>query len=253
MSGFRTLFIKEMLRFWKVGFQTLGAPILTSLLYLLIFSHALKGRAEVYPDLGVDYVTFLVPGLAMMSLLQNAFANSSSSLTQSKIMGNIVFLLLTPISHFSFFIAYILAACARGTLVALGVVLASLLFVELPVDSIVLIMFFAVCGAVMLGALGLIAGVWAEKFDQIAAFQNFVILPMTFLSGVFYSVEKLPAFWKWISHANPFFYLIDGFRRGFFGHSDTEISISVSVVSIATLSLSYICLHIIRSGYKLRT
>ncbi|MEL0030929.1 MAG: ABC transporter permease, partial [Betaproteobacteria bacterium] len=174
MSGFRTLFRKEMLRFWKVGFQTLGAPILTSLLYLLIFSHALKGRAEVYPGLGVDYVTFLVPGLAMMSLLQNAFANSSSSLTQSKIMGNIVFLLLTPISHFSFFIAYILAACVRGTLVALGVVLASLFFVELPVNNIALIIFFAVCGAVMLGALGLIAGVWAEKFDQIAAFQNFV-------------------------------------------------------------------------------
>jgi ABC-2 type transport system permease protein len=253
MSGFRTLFRKEMLRFWKVGFQTLGAPILTSLLYLLIFSHALKGRAEVYPGLGVDYVTFLVPGLAMMSLLQNAFANSSSSLTQSKIMGNIVFLLLTPISHFSFFIAYILAACVRGTLVALGVVLASLFFVELPVNNIALIIFFALCGAVMLGALGLIAGMWAEKFDQIAAFQNFVILPMTFLSGVFYSVEKLPAFWKWISHANPFFYLIDGFRRGFFGHSDTEMYISVSVVSIVTLSLSYVCLHIIRSGYKLRT
>jgi ABC-2 type transport system permease protein len=253
MSGFRTLFIKEMLRFWKVGFQTLGAPILTSLLYLLIFSHALKGRAEVYPGLGLDYVTFLVPGLAMMSLLQNAFANSSSSLTQSKIMGNIVFLLLTPISHFSFFIAYILAACVRGTLVALGVVLASLFFVELPVNNIAIIIFFAICGAVMLGALGLIAGVWAEKFDQIAAFQNFVILPMTFLSGVFYSVEKLPAFWKWISHANPFFYLIDGFRRGFFGHSDTEIYVSVSVVSIATLLLSYVCLHIIRSGYKLRT
>ena len=252
MSGFSTLFLKESLRFWKVGFQTIGAPVLTALLYLLIFSHALKNRISVYPDMEIDYLTFLVPGLAMMSLLQNAFANTSSSLAQSKMMGNIVFILLTPISHQALFAAYISAACVRGLLVAAGVVIASMFFVSVPISNIFLILFFGTCGGVILAALGLIAGIWAEKFDHIAAFQNFVILPMTFLSGVFYSVESLPPIWQMISHINPFFYLIDGFRAGFFGRPDAPIELSICVVSMVSLFLSLGCFSLIRSGYKLR-
>ncbi|MDA1332281.1 MAG: ABC transporter permease [Proteobacteria bacterium] len=252
MSGFSTLFLKEVLRFWKVPLQTLGAPVLTALLYLLIFSHALKNRISVYPDLEIDYATFLVPGLAMMSLLQNSFANTSSSLAQSKMMGSIVFILLTPLSHHAFFAAYISAACLRGLIVASGVIIASMFFVSIPISNIFYILFFGACGGVILGSLGLIAGIWADKFDQVAAFQNFVILPMTFLSGVFYSVESLPPLWQMISHANPFFYLNDGFRAGFFGRSDVPVEISICVVSMASLILSLGCLSLIRSGYKLR-
>ena len=252
MSGFSALFLKEVLRFWKVAVQTVGAPVLTALLYLLIFSHALKNRISVYPDLEIDYLTFLVPGLAMMSLLQNSFANTSSSVAQSKMMGSIVFILLTPLSHHALFAAYISAACLRGLLVASGVIIASMFFVSVPISNIFYILFFGTCGGVILGSLGLIAGIWADKFDQVAAFQNFVILPMTFLSGVFYSVESLPPLWQMISHANPFFYLIDGFRAGFFGRSDVPIEISICVVSLVTLVLSLGCLLLIRSGYKLR-
>ena len=252
MSGFSTLLLKETLRFWKVGFQTIGAPVLTSLLYLLIFSHALKNRISVYPDSEIDYLTFLVPGLAMMSLLQNAFANTSSSLAQSKMMGNIVFILLTPISHHALFAAYITAACVRGLFVAAGVVVAAMFFVNVPIHNIFLILFFGTCGGVMLAALGLIAGLWAEKFDHIAAFQNFVILPMTFLSGVFYSVQSLPPMWQTVSHVNPFFYLIDGFRAGFFGRPDVPLELSIFVVSMVTVFLSLGCFSLIRSGYKLR-
>ena len=252
MSGFNTLFIKESLRFWKVGFQTIGAPVLTALLYLLIFSHALKNRISVYPDMEIDYLTFLVPGLAMMSLLQNAFANTSSSLAQSKMMGNIVFILLTPISHQALFAAYISAACVRGLLVAAGVVIASMFFVSVPISNIFLILFFGTCGGVILAALGLIAGIWAEKFDHMATVTNFIITPLSFLSGVFYSVDRLPDFFKSISQINPFFYIIDGFRAGFFGRPDVPIGLSICVVSMVSVFLSLGCFSLIRSGYKLR-
>ena len=210
MHGFLTLFYKENLRFWKVAFQTIAAPILTALLYLLIFSHVLEGRVQVYP--GVGYASFLVPGLAMMSLLQNAFANTSSSITQSKITGNIVFVLLPPLSHIEFFLAYVLAACVRGLIVGAGVLCVTALFIAVPLERPVWILVFAFLGAAMLGILGMLAGIWAEKFDQIAAFQNFIIIPLTFLSGVFYSIHSLPQVWQQVSQLNPFFYLIDGFR-----------------------------------------
>lgn len=250
MNGFITLFYKENLRFWKVAFQTIAAPILTAMLYLLIFSHVLEGRVQVYP--GVGYASFLVPGLAMMSLLQNAFANTSSSITQSKITGNIVFVLLPPLSHVEFFLAYVLAACVRALIVGAGVLCVTSLFVELPVAQFGWVLVFAFMGAVMLGTLGMLAGIWAEKFDQIAAFQNFVIIPLTFLSGVFYSIHSLPAFWQRVSQMNPFFYLIDGFRYGFFGVSDISPWISVMIVGIAVLALSFATLLLIGRGYKLR-
>jgi len=222
MTGWTALFYKEVLRFWKVSFQTIAAPVLTAVLYLLIFGHVLEDRVQVYE--GVNYTAFLIPGLVMMSVLQNAFANSSSSLVQSKIMGNLVFLLLTPLSHWSWYFAYVLSAVLRGVVVGLGVLLATAVFVwQSSVLNMSLwpaqplwVLIFALLGAAMLGTLGLIAGLWADKFDQMAAFQNFVIMPMTFLSGVFYSIHSLPDFWQRVSHLNPFFYMIDGFRYGFF-------------------------------------
>jgi len=250
LVGFLTLFYKENLRFWKVAFQTIAAPILTALLYLLIFSHVLEGRVQVYP--GVGYSSFLIPGLAMMSLLQNAFANSSSSIAQSKITGNIVFVLLPPLSHVEFFLAYVLASCVRGLLVGAGVLLATSLFVSIPLAQPLWVFAFALLGAAMLGTLGMLAGIWAEKFDQIAAFQNFIIIPLTFLSGVFYSIHSLPEIWQKVSRLNPFFYLIDGFRYGFFGVSDISPYSSVVIVGGALLALSFATLLLIRRGYKLR-
>jgi ABC-2 type transport system permease protein len=258
MTGWRALFYKEVLRFWKVGFQTVGAPVLTSVLYLLIFGHVLEDHVKVYD--GVGYTAFLIPGLVMMSVLQNAFANSSSSMVQSKIMGNLVFLLLTPLSHWSWFFAYTLSAVVRGLAVGMGVLLATALFVwqsstlnfSLVPQEPLWALVFAFTGAAMLGALGLIAGLWAEKFDQMAAFQNFIIMPMTFLSGVFYSIHSLPDFWQRVSHLNPFFYMIDGFRYGFFGQSDVSPWLSLSVVGVSLLLISAVAVHLLRIGFKIR-
>ena len=250
MSGFPTLLYKELLRFWKVSFQTVAAPVLTALLYLLVFAHALEGRVRVYES--VPYTAFLVPGLVMMSVLQNAFANSSSSLIQSKISGNLIFILLPPISHLELFGAYVLASIVRGLSVGLGVLAVTAWFVPLPLAAPAWAIAFAVAGAAILGALGLLAGIWADKFDQIAAFQSFVILPLTFLSGVFYSIHSLPPFWQGVSHLNPFFYMIDGFRYGFFGASDFPPQASLAVVAVSLLALSAAALALLKSGYKLR-
>lgn len=249
-SGVWTLFYKEVLRFWKVGFQTVAAPVLTAWLYMLIFGHVLEGRVEVFP--GVGYVQFLIPGLVMMSVLQNAFANSSSSLIQSKIMGNLVFILLTPVSVGGWYVAYVLSAVVRGLVVGLGVLLITVWVAHPPVEHVGWIVLFGLLGAALLGSLGMIAGLWADKFDQLAAFQNFVILPLTFLSGVFYSVHSLPPTWQMLSHLNPFFYMIDGFRYGFFGHSDVSPWLSLSVVGSAWMVVSAITLHLLRIGYKIR-
>ena len=192
-AGTRTLLYKEVLRFWKVSFQTVAAPVLTAVLYLLIFGHVLEDHVKVFDRVG--YTSFLIPGLVMMSVLQNAFANSSSSLIQSKITGNLVFLLVTPLSHWAWFSAYVGASVLRGLLVGGGVLLATVWFAPLSLAEPWWIVAFALLGAGLLGALGLIAGLWAEKFDQMAAFQNFIIMPMTFLAGVFYSVKSLPPFW----------------------------------------------------------
>jgi len=250
MSGFATLLYKELLRFWKVSVQTVAAPVLTSLLYLLVFAQTLEGRVRVYE--GVPYTAFLLPGLVMMSVLQNSFANSSSSLIQSKITGNVIFILLPPISHVEFFIAYVLASMARGLTVGLVVLAVTAGFIDLPLASPAWIVAFALAGSAILGALGLVAGIWADKFDQIAAFQNFIILPLTFLSGVFYSIHSLPPFWQGLSHLNPFFYMIDGFRYGFFGTSDFPPQASLAVVGVSLLGLTALGLGMLKSGYKLR-
>jgi len=250
-SGTQPLFRKEVLRFWKVSFQTVGAPVLTAVLYLLIFGHVLQDHVEVFK--GVSYTRFLIPGLVMMSLLQNAFANSSSSLIQSKITGNLVFVLLTPLSHRAWFLAYVGAALVRGLAVGTGVFAVTAWFAPPGLAEPWWALTFAVLGGMLLGAMGLIAGLWAEKFDQMAAFQNFIIMPMTFLSGVFYSVKSLPPFWLGLSHLNPFFYMIDGFRRGFFGVSDVDPFLSLAVVLSATVAVSGLALHLLKTGYKIRS
>jgi ABC-2 type transport system permease protein len=250
LAGTRTLLYKEVLRFWKVGFQTVAAPVLTAVLYLLIFGHVLEDHVKVYDSVG--YTSFLIPGLVMMSVLQNAFANSSSSLIQSKITGNLVFLLVAPLSHWAWFIAYVGASVVRGLVVGTGVLLATLWFAPLQLAQPLWIVVFALAGAALMGALGLIAGLWADKFDQIAAFQNFVVMPMTFLSGVFYSIGSLPAFWQRVSHLNPFFYIIDGFRLGFFGVSDASPWLSLAVVGASLALVCGLCLRLLRTGYKIR-
>jgi len=251
LQGARTLFYKEVLRFWKVAFQTVAAPVLTSVLYLLIFGHALESHVKVYDSVG--YTSFLIPGLVMMSVLQNAFANSSSSLIQSKVTGNLVFLLVTPLSHWAWFVAYVGAAVVRGLAVGLGVLVVTAWFAPLSVANAGWVLVFALLGSGLMGSLGLIAGLWAEKFDQLAAFQNFIIMPMTFLSGVFYSMHSLPPLWLAISHLNPFFYIIDGFRHGFFGLSDVSPWISLGVVGVSFAVVAGIALELLRRGYKIRS
>ncbi len=250
ITGAGTLLYKEVLRFWKVSFQTVAAPVLTAVLYLLIFGHVLEDRVQVFGTVG--YTSFLIPGLVMMSVLQNAFANSSSSLIQSKVTGNLVFLLVTPLSHWAWFTAYVGASVVRGMVVGAGVLLATAGFVSLHVAAAGWIVVFAFAGAAMMGALGLVAGLWAEKFDQIAAFQNFIVMPMTFLSGVFYSVASLPPVWRVASHLNPFFYMIDGFRYGFFGVSDVSPWTSLAVVAASLAVVCGLSLHLLRIGYKIR-
>src|SRR5687768_9225968 len=250
MTGWQTLLYKEVLRFWKVSFQTIAAPVLTAVMYMLIFGHVLQDHVKVYDK--ISYTAFLVPGLVMMSVLQNAFANSSSSLIQSKIMGNLVFVLLTPLSHWGWFFAYVGSSVVRGLAVGVGVFAVTVFFAVPSFVAPLWILVFAVLGAAMLGTLGLIAGLWSEKFDQMAVFQNFLIMPMTFLSGVFYSIHSLPEFWQRVSHLNPFFYMIDGFRYGFFGVSDVSPWLSLGIVVAAMLAVSAVAVHLLRIGYKIR-
>ncbi len=249
--GWLTLLYKELLRFWKVSFQTILAPVLSALLYLLIFSNVLESRVSIFGG-RVGYTPFLVPGLVMMSVLQNAFANSSSSLIQSKITGNLIFVLLPPLSPLDLYAAYVLGAMVRGLVVGGGVFLVTLAFGPLAMLHPLWALIFALLGSAILGTLGLIAGICADKFEQLAAFQNFLIMPLTFLSGVFYSIHSLPPFWQALSHFNPFFYMIDGFRYGFFGLSDIAPQTSLAVVCAFWVGLTTLTLFLLQRGYKLR-
>lgn len=249
-AGLVSLFYKEVLRFYKVLLQTVLAPVVTALLYLLVFSHVLSRHVQALP--GVGYTAFLIPGLMMMSVIQNAFANSSSSLIQSKITGNLVFILLTPLSPLDFFLAFVLASVVRGAAVGAGVYFVTLFFVDLPLHHPMYVVMFTLLGSAALGALGVIAGVWADKFDQLAGFQNFVIVPLSFLSGVFYSLHSLPGFWRQLSHFNPFFYMIDGFRYGFFGTSDVNPVFSLMAVTLFLVLVSGAALALLARGYKIR-
>ncbi|MFC1750313.1 ABC transporter permease [Pseudomonadota bacterium] len=248
--GMYTLFYKELLRFSKVALQTVLAPVVTAMLYLLVFSHVLEEHVQVYE--GVSYTAFLIPGLIMMSVIQNSFANSASSLIQSKVTGNIIFVLLTPLSYLEFYLAFLLASVVRGMMVGSGIFLVAMFFVDLPMHNAIWLFAFAFIGSAVLGTLGIVAGIWAEKYDHMAGFQNFIIVPLSFLSGVFYSIHSLPEAWQQVSKFNPFFYMIDGFRYGFFGVSDVSPYVSLSVVLVAWLALAAGTLGMLKSGYKLR-
>ena len=248
--GFATLLKKEVMRFWSVLAQTVTAPVITALLYLLVFGQAMGGRASAYE--GVSYTQFLLPGLIMMTVIQNAFANTSSSLIQSKMMGNLVFLLMSPLGAAEWFAAYVLAALIRVTLVAIAMLIVTQPFVQLPVEApaVLLAHFFLAGGS--LAVLGLIAAIVAQKFDHIATFTNFFVTPLSFLSGVFYSVHSLPPLWYTVSHLNPFFYMIDGFRYGFFGHADVSPALSLGWSAGFFLVASAVCMTMLRRGYRLR-
>ena len=248
--GFWTLLKKEIWRFSKVLVQTVLTPVITALLYLLVFGHVLEGRMEVYP--GVSYTAFLIPGLIMMSVLQNAFANTSSSLIQSKMLGNLVFLLMAPLSALELFAAYVVAAVLRALMISAVLYGVGLLITPVPIASFATVLAMATLAAASLAVLGLIAGIIADKFEHLAAFQNFFVMPASFLSGVFYSIHSLPPFWRELSHYNPFFYLIDGFRHGFFGAGDVPVGLSLAWGCGFLLLSSALCLRMLTTGYKLR-
>lgn len=248
--GFVTLLKKEVMRFWSVLAQTVTSPVITAVLYLLVFAQAMQGRVSAYE--GITYTQFLLPGLVMMAVIQNAFANTSSSLIQSKVMGNLVFLLMSPLGPLEWFGAYVLAALVRVTLVAVVMLAVTLPFVPLPIEApLVLIAHFLLAGG-SLAALGMMVGIVAQKFDQMAAFTNFFVVPASFLSGVFYSVHALPPFWYQASHLNPFFYMIDGFRYGFFGRADVPAAVSLGWSAGFFVLVSAVCLWMLTRGYKLR-
>lgn len=250
-NGAMALLHKETMRFVKVGVQTILAPVVSSLLFLLIFAYLLEGKIEPHPGMG--YTAFLIPGLIMMTLQQNAFANASSSLTQSKITGNLVFLMLSPMRPWEWFVGYIGGAVLRGVFCGLGVWVVALFFIPLSIHSVLWTFTFALLACIILGTLGFIAGLWAEKWDHVSAFQNFVINPLTFLAGVFYSVHQLPPLWQAVSHLNPFFYLIDGFRFGMYGVSDVSPWLSLSISAVAATALTLLTLRLIQKGWRLRS
>ena len=250
-SGFKTLYLREVKRFWKVGTQTLAAPVVTALLYMMVFVVAVRGAAP--PVHGTAFSTFVAPGLIMMSVLNNAFANSSSSILQAKMNGLMGDFLTPPLNSLELVLAFAAGAATRGVLVGAVTWAAVLPFAQLPLSNIFAVLFFAGGASVILATLGIMAGLWAEKFDHMAAVTNFVIMPMTFLSGTFYLVERLPEPFRTASHFNPFFYLIDGFRYGFIGHAEGSLLIGVTMVVGLAVCFTYVCLWMFETGYKIKT
>lgn len=248
--GSWTLFAKETRRFLKVKTQTIFAPVLTAVLYVIVFRYAMGNRSV--PGLGIDYFTFLVPGLVIMSMLQNAFANTSSSMISAKMLGVHVYLLMAPLSAFEVVVAFLAAAVVRAAVVG-GLLLATMLpFVDISVSHAWMVLLFGLAGSLIMGAAGLIGGLWANKFDDMSLVNNFVILPLTFLSGVFYSIEQLPPLWQRVNSFNPFFYLIDGFRQGFLGIGDTHPATAAWVVLAATAAICWLCWHLWRRGWRIK-
>lgn len=249
--GVQTLYLREVRRFWKVGAQTVAAPVVTTLLYMLVFVVALK---DARPPLhGTPFAEFVAPGLIMMAILNNAFANASSSLIQAKIMGTATDFLTPPLSPLELTIGFSLGAATRGMVVGLVTAICVLPFAKLGVANLFAILWFGVIASLLMGMLGVLAGLWSEKFDHLSAVQNFVVMPMTFLSGTFYPIERLPEPFRSISHFNPFFYLIDGFRSGFIGHADGSLAIGVAVSATLTLALAVACWLVFRSGWRLKS
>jgi ABC-2 type transport system permease protein len=248
--GLWTLYVKEVRRFFKVFMQTVAAPVVTTLLFLAIFLLALGGGGRQIA--GIPYVEFLVPGLIMMAITQNAFANTSSSLVIGKMQGNIVDVLTPPLSPAELTLGMALGGATRGAIVgfAVGLVLTPIAAIHL--SSLVAILFFGIAASLLMSLLGIIAGLWADKFDHIATITNFVVTPLTFLSGTFYSIEQLPEPWRLVAHLNPFFYMIDGFRYGFTGTSEGSLVVGVTLMALLDLALLVWCHHLFVTGYKLK-
>ncbi len=248
--GFWTLYVKEVRRFLKVFMQTVAAPVVTTLLFLAVFMLALGGGGRQIA--GVPYIEFLVPGLVMMVITQNAFANTSSSLVIGKMQGNIVDLLTPPLSPAELVLALTLGGITRGVVVGLAVGLVLTPLATIHVSSIAAIVFYAVAGSMMMSLLGLLGGLWADKIDHLAAVTNFAVMPLTFLSGTFYSVAQLPESWRVVAHMNPFFYMIDGFRYGFTGTAESSLVVGVTLMAGIDLLLLAWCHRLFVTGYKLK-
>ncbi len=249
--GLKTLVRREVGRFMNVYTQTIVAPVITTLMFYTVFALAFGGIERLVGDM--PYMTFLAPGLLMMTMVQNAFANTSSSMVIAKVQGNIVDVLMPPLSPMEFYLGYTVGGILRGIAVGVATGLALILFVDLPVAHPGIIIAFAVLGTMLLSSLGLAAGIWSDKFDHIAAVTNFIVTPMTFLSGTFYSVSQLPEIWQKLAHFNPFFYMIDGFRYGFIDHADGNIVIGLVLLTVVNILLSLLTWKMIRSGYKIKT
>jgi ABC-2 type transport system permease protein len=251
--GFWTLYAREVRRFFKVATQTIAAPVVTTLLFLAVFVLALGGAGGASRSLGgVSFAEFLTPGLIMMSIMQNAFANTSSSLVISKVQGNIVDVLMPPLSGGELTLAYALGGVTRGLVVGAVVTIAIWCFVPLHIVDLAALLFNAIAASLLLSLLGILAGIWAEKFDHMAAVTNFIVTPLSFLSGTFYSVDRLPEGWRFVAHLNPFFYMIDGFRYGFIGHADGSLAIGTAVLIGVNAALLLLCFRLIAIGYRLK-
>jgi len=249
-EGLKTLYVREVRRFIKVGMQTLAAPVVTALLYMLVFVVAVGGGREVH---GVAYGTFVAPGLIMMQILSNAFANSSSSLLQAKFNGLMGDFITPPLSPLEHMIGFGAGAATRGLFVGAISLVAVVPFARLPVAQPWAVAYFGIAAALIMAFIGIMAGLWAEKFDHMAAVTNFVIMPMTFLSGTFYLVARLPEPFRTLSEFNPIFYLIDGFRYGFIGRAEGSLWIGVSLTGVLVLILGWACLRMFQTGYKIKT
>ena len=246
-----TLLIKEILRFIKVGVQTIAGPAISSLLFLGVFSLALGRSVENINN--ISFEEFIAPGLIMMTILQNSFSNAASSIGQSKTQGNIVDVLMAPLSNFGLTIGYVGGSVVRGILCGIVTYCGVLIFIPISFYSYSALLFYAFMGSIMMGCLGTMVGIWADKWEQQQAISNFIVLPMTFLSGTFYSVSKLPEFWQNLALFNPFFYNIDGFRYAFTGYADSPIILGVFCLIFINIILIYLCFLMFRTGYKLKS
>ncbi|MFN4284286.1 MAG: ABC transporter permease [Alphaproteobacteria bacterium] len=248
--GLWSLYRKEVARFLSVYNQTMAAPLVTTLLFLAVFTLAL-GRAATVVD-GMPFTQFLAPGLIMMSMIQNAFANSSTSIVSSKMQGNIVDVLMAPLTPFEQTLGYAMGGLTRGLLVGVVVAAAMAFFVDIGVHDLGAVLFYAAGASLMLSLLGVAGGVWSQKHEQMSIFSNFVITPCAFLSGTFYSIERLPGLWNLAAHLNPFFYMIDGFRYGMTGLNEGSLAVGVGVVIVGNAALWGLCHWMFASGYRLR-
>lgn len=248
--GFATLYRREVSRFLKVGIQTVAAPVMTTLLFYAVFALALGGIVRMAGD--TPFLVFLAPGLVMMTMVQNAFANTSSSVISAKVTGSIVDVLMPPLSPMEWTLAYVAGGITRGLMVGAGTLIAMRLFVPFGIANPLLILFHVLTATMMMALLGLLAGIWAERFDHISGITNFIITPLAFLSGTFYTIDRLPPAWQTLAHFDPFYYMIDGFRAGFIGQADSNLATGMAVMTGVNIVLWVAALTAVRTGWHLK-